>query len=94
MARWFASLISCKSRYKNNIKSYHGVLKRWLTKFTENASGRRLNWLVWHLTKSVVFHDMYIEELKFKGFIPNKKIEAIVGKNIKKARNILNDDVL
>jgi hypothetical protein len=37
---------------------------------------------------------MYIEEKKFKGFISNKKIEAIVGKGIKKTRNIHNDDIL
>jgi len=37
---------------------------------------------------------MYIEEQKFKGFIPNKKAKVIVGKGIEKARNIPNDDVL
>jgi hypothetical protein len=37
---------------------------------------------------------MYIEEQKFKGFIPNKKIKAIVGKDIEKTRNILDNDVL
>ena len=37
---------------------------------------------------------MYIEEQKFKGFIPNKKVEAIVGKGIEEARNILINDVL
>ena len=36
---------------------------------------------------------MSIEEQKFKGFISNKKVKAIVSKGIEKARNIPNDDV-
>ena len=37
---------------------------------------------------------MYIEEQKFKVFNPFKKIEAILGKGIVKARNLPDDDVL
>jgi hypothetical protein len=37
---------------------------------------------------------MYIEEQKFKDFIPNKKIEAIAGKGIEKTCNLSDDDVL
>ena len=77
----------------NNIESYHGVLKSWLIEFTRGASKRKLDWFVWHLTISIISHDMYIEEHNFKGFIP-KKIEAIVDKGIENTRNIRNDDVL
>jgi hypothetical protein len=78
----------------NSIESYHGALKIWLSEFTRGASGRRLDWLVWRLTTFIVSHYIYIEEQKFKGFIPNKKVEAIVGKGIEKACNILINDVL
>ena len=78
----------------NNIESYHGVLKRWLSEFTRGASGRRLDWLVWRLTISIASHYIYIEETELRRLHSNKKIEAIVRKGIEKARNIPNDDVL
>ena len=49
---------------------------------------------MWRLTKCIVSDYMYIEEQKFKGFIPNKKIEAIVDKGIEKDHNIFDDNVL
>ena len=88
------ALLNTNKDTNNNIESYHDALKRWLSEFTRDASGRRLVWLMWRLTISIVFHYMYIEEHKFKDFNPNKKIEAIVGKGMEKVRSVLNDDAL
>jgi len=78
----------------NNIESYHDALKRWRTEPHKMCVEKRLVWLVWRLTIFIIFHYMYIEEQKFKDFIPNKKIEAIAGKGIEKTCNLSDDDVL
>ena len=78
----------------NSTEFYHDALKRWLSEFRRGALEKRLDWLVWRLTIFIVSHNKYIEERKFKGFIPNKKVEAIMSKGVEKVCNIPNDNIL
>ncbi len=68
-----------------NIESYHGVLKRWLALDTKGLRGRRFDWLVWQLTTTIARHYMHTLEMKKKGFIKNKVMEAIVTRSVEKA---------
>ena len=94
MVGWFASLPHVNRNTNNNIESYHGAIKIWLSEFTRGTLEKILDKLVWRLTIFIIAPFMYIEEQKFKGFIPNKKIKAIMSTGITKARNIPNNDVL
>ena len=69
----------------NSVESYHDALKRCITKKIEFVS------IVFEI--SIVFHNIYIDEQKFKGFIPNKKLKQLWIKILRKPF-ILNDDVL
>jgi len=68
-----------------NIESYHGALKRWLALDTKGLRGRRLDWLVCRLTTTIAHHYMHTLEMKKKGFIKNKVMEAIVTRSVQKA---------
>jgi hypothetical protein len=61
-----------------NIESYHGALKRWLSLDTKGLRGRRIDWMVWQLTTTIACHYMHTLEMKKKGFIKNKVMEAII----------------
>ncbi len=37
-----------------NIESYHGALKCWFALDTKSLKGRRIDWLVWRLTTTIV----------------------------------------
>jgi hypothetical protein len=44
-----------------------------------------IDWLVWLLTTTIAHHYMHILEMKKKGFIKNKVVEAIVTQNVENA---------
>ncbi len=44
-----------------------------------------IDWLVWQLTIIIACHYMHTLEMKKKGFIKNKVVEAIVIRNVEKA---------
>ncbi len=67
-----------------NIESYHGALKRWLTLDTKGLRGCRINWLVWRLTTTIACHYMHTLEMKKRGFIKNKVMEAIITRSVEK----------
>jgi hypothetical protein len=66
-----------------SIESYHGVLKHWLAFDTKGLRGCRIDWLVWRLT-TIARHYMHTLEMKKKGFIKNKVIEAIITRSVEK----------
>ncbi len=61
-----------------NIESYHGALKRWLALDTKSFRGRKIDWLVWPLIITITHHYMQTLEMKKRGFIENKVMEAII----------------
>jgi hypothetical protein len=67
------------------IESYHGVLKHWFALDTKNLRGRRIDWLVWRLITTIACHCMHTLEMKKKGFIKNKVMEAIITWNVENA---------
>ncbi len=68
-----------------SIESYHGALKRRLVLDTKGLRGCRLDWLVWQLITTIARHYMHTLEMKKKGFIKNKVMEAIVTRSVEKA---------
>jgi hypothetical protein len=68
-----------------NIESYHGALKHWLALDTKGLRGRRIDWLVWRLTTTIACHYMHTLEMKKRGFIKNKVMEAIITRSVEKA---------
>jgi hypothetical protein len=60
-----------------NIESYHNALKHWRTFDTKGLKGRMIDWLVRRLT-TIARHYMHTLEMKKKGFIKNKVMEAII----------------
>jgi len=68
-----------------SIESYHGVLKHWLALDTKGLKGCRIDWLVWQLTTTIARHYMHTLEMKKKGFIKNKVMEAIITRSVEKA---------
>ncbi len=67
-----------------SIESYHGALKHWLTLDTKGFRGHKINWLVWRLTTTIAHHYMHTLEMKKKGFIKNKVMEAIITRSVEK----------
>ncbi len=66
-----------------NIESYHSVLESiYLTQ--KNFKGCKIDWLMWRLTTTITRHYMHTWELKKKGFIKNKVVEAIVTRSVEK----------
>jgi hypothetical protein len=61
-----------------SIESYHGALKHWLGLDTKGLGGHRIGWLVWRLTTTIACHYMHTLEMKKRGFIKNKVMEAII----------------
>jgi hypothetical protein len=47
-----------------NIKSYHGVLKRWFSLESKGLKGRHIDWLMWRLTIIVARHYMHQAKMK------------------------------
>jgi len=67
-----------------SIESYHGALKCWFTLDTKGLRGFRIDWLVWQLTTTIAHHYMHTLEMKKRGFIKNKVMEAIVTRSVEK----------
>jgi hypothetical protein len=68
-----------------NIESNHVTLKSWLALDTKALRGCRIDWLMWRLTTTIARHYMHTLEMKKRGFIQNKVIEAIITQNVEKA---------
>jgi hypothetical protein len=68
---------------QTNIESYYGALKCWLALDPKGLKGRRIDWLVWRLT-TIACHYMHTLEMKKKGFIKNKVMEAIITRSVEK----------
>ncbi len=67
-----------------SIELYHGVLKCWLALDTNGLRGHKIDWLVWQLTITIARHYMHTLEMKKKGFINNKVMEAIITRSVEK----------
>ncbi len=67
-----------------NIESYHGVLKCGFVLNTKGLGRRKIDWLVWRLITTIAHHYMHTLEMKKKGFIKNKVMEAIITRNVEK----------
>ena len=70
------------------IESYHANLKIILTQTRQKLSGRRMDWLVYHLIGDVLTHYWYGVQCKLYGFIKNRKAEGIVAGAVLRAREI------
>ena len=76
------------------IESYHCNLKSVLNSAKERFVGRRMDWLIYHLTGDVLSHYWYSVQCKLYGFIRNKKQEGIVASAIIRANDIPDTNVL
>ena len=76
------------------IESYHSNLKSILTSTKERFVGRRMDWLIYHLTGDVVTHYWYGVQCKAFGFVRNKQHEGIVCSAIIRASRIPDTNVL
>ena len=70
------------------IESYHANLKSILSQTRQKLSGRRMDWLVYHLIGDVLTHYWYGVQCKLYGFIKNRKAEGIVAGAVLRAREI------
>jgi hypothetical protein len=75
----------CPITTKTPKQTLNGALKRWLALDTKGLKGRRIDWLVWRLTTTIARHYMHTLEMKKKGFIKNKVMEAIITRSVEKA---------
>jgi hypothetical protein len=73
---------------QTNIESNHGALKHWFSLDTKGLRGRRIDWLVWRLTTTIARHYMHTLEMKKKGLIKNKVMEAIITQSVEKVAPI------
>jgi hypothetical protein len=71
-----------------SIESYHSALKHWLALDTKGFKWHRIDWLVWRLTTTIAHHYMHTLEMKNRGFIKNKVMEAIITRSVQKATPI------
>ena len=76
------------------IESYHSNLKNILSSSKERFVGRRMDWLIYHLTGDVLTHYWYNVQCKTFGFVRNRKHEGIVVSAIMRAKDILDSNVL
>ena len=76
------------------IESYHSNLKSILNSTKERFVGRRMDWLIYHLTGDVLTHYWYGVQCKAFGFVRNKQHEGIVCSAIIRASSIPDTNVL
>ena len=76
------------------IESYHSNLKSILHAAKERFVGRRMDWLIYHLTGDVLTHYWYNVQCKTFGFVRNRKQEFIVVSAIIRANEIPDTNVL
>jgi hypothetical protein len=67
-----------------HIESCHAALKHWFALDKKGLKGHRIDWLVWRLTTTIAWHYMHTLEMKKKGFIKNKVMEAIITRSVEK----------
>ncbi len=80
---------------QTSIKSYHGILKWWLSFETKYLSpGCCIDWLVWRLTMIMAQHYMHQAEMKRWGFIKNKVVAWLVPTSVEKAFMIPHTNVI
>ena len=72
-----------------SIESYHAALKRWMKIDDHLRRGQIMNFLMRHITTSVIIHNMYNHRRKLNGFVLNKRVEKILANDITKTNNIL-----
>jgi hypothetical protein len=70
---------------QSNVESYHGALKHWFALDRKGLGRHRIDWLVWQLITTIARHYMHTLEMKKKGFIKNKVMEAIITRSVEKA---------
>ena len=70
------------------IESYHSLLKSILSSSKERFVGRRMDWLIFHLTGDVITHYWYGVQCKAFGFVRNKHHEGLVCSAIIRASEI------
>jgi hypothetical protein len=76
-----------------SIESYHSNLKNILNSTKERFVGRRMDWLIYHLTGDVITHYWYGVQCKSFGFVRNKHHEGIVCSAIVRASTIPDTNV-
>ncbi len=69
---------------QSNVESYHGALKHWFALDRKGLGRHRIDWLVWQLITTIARHYMHTLEMKKKGFIKNKVMEAIITRSVEK----------
>jgi hypothetical protein len=72
------------------VKSYHSNMKSILSDVRRNLHGRRIDWLIYHLTGDVLIHYWYAVSCKVYGFVANKTMERVVASAVLRARGIPN----
>ena len=77
-----------------SIEAYHGFLKIRFLGAYKRLVGRRIDWLIYTLTSSVVSHYWYAQMMKNIGFIRNTNIKGLVENSFEKALSIPNDHVI
>ena len=84
------------ARHNTNvaIESYHSNLKSVMHSAKERFVGRRMDWLIYHLTCDILTHYWYNVQCKAYGFIRNKKQEGIVASVIIRAKDKPDTNVL
>ena len=75
------------------IESYHSLLKSILSSSKERFVGRRMDWLIFHLTGDVITHYWYGVQCKAFGFVRNKHHEGLVCSAIIRASAIPDTNV-
>ena len=60
------------------IESYHSNFKNILNFVKEQFVGRRMDWLIYHLTRDMLTHYWYGVQCKVFGFVRNQKHEGII----------------
>ena len=75
----------------NAIESYHGYLKQRYLKEINNACHRRVDWLIYTLTKVELYYN-HMQRLKEAGFIRPRKVEEQLNASKCRSKQIPNED--
>ena len=75
----------------NAIESYHGYLKQRYLKEINNACHRRVDWLIYTLTKVELYYN-HMQHLKEVGFIRPLKVEEQLIASKRRAKQIPSED--
>jgi hypothetical protein len=75
------------------VESYHANMEAMLATDRRRLYGRRMDWLIYHLTGDVIQHYWYAVQCKLYGYIRNKNAERVVASAVLRARDIPDDFV-